>query len=61
MAVHRHVFTLKLEEEAFDKIKKLAVQSHRSLTNYVEYVLLKHAEEAEFRTHIQSSQNEGDR
>ena len=31
----------------FDKIGVLATQEHRSITNYIEYVLLKHLEEVE--------------
>lgn len=47
MASNKRVFTLRLSEEVFGKIGKLAIREHRSLTNYIEYVLLKHLEEVE--------------
>ena len=45
MATNKKVFTLRLEDEIFDKIGALATAEHRSLTNYIEYVLLKHINE----------------
>lgn len=47
MAANKRVFTLRLSEEVFDKIGILATDEHRSLTNYIEFVLLKHLEEVE--------------
>lgn len=47
MATNKRVFTLRLSEEVFDKIGKLATNEHRSLTNYIEFVLLKHLDEVE--------------
>lgn len=47
MATTKRVFTLRLSDEIFDKIGQLATQDHRSMTNYIEYVLLKHIEEME--------------
>ena len=47
MATNKRVFTLRLNDEVFDKIGQLATQEHRSMTNYIEYVLLKHIEEIE--------------
>lgn len=47
MATNKKVFTLRLEDEVFDKIGALATEEHRSLTNYIEYVLLKHINEVE--------------
>lgn len=47
MATNKKVFTLRLEDEVFDKIGTLATAEHRSLTNYIEYVLLKHINEVE--------------
>ena len=47
MATNPRVFTLRLSDEVFDKIGVLATQEHRSITNYIEYVLLKHLEEVE--------------
>ena len=40
MATDKRVFTLRLSDEVFDKIGKLATDDHRSMTNYIEYVLL---------------------
>ena len=45
MATNKRVFTLRLSDEVFDKIGVLATKEHRSITNYIEYVLLKHLEE----------------
>lgn len=42
MATAKRVFTLRMEDEIFDKIGMLATKDHRSLTNYIEYVLLEH-------------------
>lgn len=47
MATNKRVFTLRLSDEVFDKIGILATNEHRSMTNYVEFVLLKHLEEVE--------------
>lgn len=40
MATNKRVFTLRLSDEVFDKIGVLATKEHRSITNYIEYVLL---------------------
>ena len=45
MATNKRVFTLRLPDEVFDKIGILATQEHRSMTNYIEYVLMKHLAE----------------
>ena len=42
MATNKRVFTLRLEDDVFDKIGILATSEHRSITTYIEYVLLKH-------------------
>lgn len=47
MATTKRVFTLRLSDEVFDKIGALATSEHRSMTNYIEFVLLKHIEEVE--------------
>ena len=47
MATNKRVFTLRLSDEVFDKIGILATDEHRSMTNYIEYVLLKHLEQIE--------------
>jgi len=47
MATNKRVFTLRLPDEIFDKIGILATQEHRSMTNYIEFVLMKHLDEIE--------------
>lgn len=47
MATNKRVFTLRLSDEVFDKIGVLATDTHRSMTNYIEYVLIKHLEDIE--------------
>ena len=45
MATNKRVFTLRLSDEVFEKIGILATNEHRSVTNYIEFVLLKHLED----------------
>lgn len=47
MATNKRVFTLRLSDEVFDKIGILATNDHRSMTNYIEYVLIHHLEQIE--------------
>lgn len=47
MATDKRVFTLRLPDDIFNKIGVLATNEHRSMTNYIEYVLLKHLNEYE--------------
>ena len=47
MATTKRVFTLRLSDEVFDKIGILATEEHRSITNYIEYVLLQHIQAVE--------------
>lgn len=47
MATTKRVFTLRLTDEVFDKIGILASAEHRSMTNYIEFVLLQHIEQQE--------------
>ncbi len=47
MSTTKRVFTLRLSDEVFDKIGILASNEHRSMTNYIEFVLLKHIQEME--------------
>ena len=47
MATNKRVFTLRLSDEVFDKIGVLATREHRSMTNYIEYVLHKHINDIE--------------
>ena len=44
MATNKRVFTLRLSDEVLDKIGILATQEHRSVTNYIEFVLLQYLE-----------------
>ena len=55
MATNKKVFTLRLEEGVFDKIGALASAEHRSMTNYIEYVLLKHLAEVEAQQRSEES------
>lgn len=52
MATNKRVFTLRLSDEVFDKIGVLASNEHRSMTNYIEYVLIRHLEEVEKEDHL---------
>lgn len=49
MATNKRVFTLRMDDEIFDKIGKLATAEHRSMTNYIEYILLEHIRTIEHR------------
>ena len=60
MATNKCVFTLRLSDEVFDKIGALATREHRSMTNYIEFVLLKHISDIEAEQG-EISQNENDR
>lgn len=59
MPSNKRVFTLRLSDEVFDKIGILATREHRSMTNYIEYVLLQHLEQVEQTSGpIQPGENE---
>lgn len=45
MSTLKRVFTLRLSDEIFDKVQEIANKEHRSMTNLIEYVLLKYIEE----------------
>lgn len=60
MATNKRVFTLRLSDDVFDKIGILATNEHRSITNYIEFVLLKHLEEVE-KEHGKITANRVDR
>lgn len=47
MTANKRVFTLRLSDEVVDKIGVLATSEHRSVTNYIEYVLIQHLEHIE--------------
>ena len=55
MATNKKVFTLRLEESVFDKIGALASAEHRSMTNYIEFVLLQHLAEVEAQQRSEES------
>lgn len=42
MATFRRTFTLRLQDEVFDKIGRIATKEHRSMNNYIEYIILEH-------------------
>ena len=44
---NKRVFTLRLSDEVFDKIGYLAPREHRSMTNYIEFVLIQHLQQVE--------------
>ena len=44
MATNKRVFSLRLSDEIFDNISILATNEYRSMTNYIEYVLVQHLE-----------------
>lgn len=45
MSTLKRVFTLRLNDDVFDKIEEIAKEEHRSLTNLIEYILLKYLED----------------
>lgn len=47
MATNKRVFTLRLQDEVFDKLELISKNEHRSLTNLIEYVLLQYIEQYE--------------
>ena len=47
MTTNKQVFTLRLDEGTYQKIGHLATAEHRSMSNYIEYVLLRHIAEIE--------------
>lgn len=47
MATLKRVFTLRMDDEIFDKIGVLATREYRSMTNYIEFVLLQHIQKIE--------------
>lgn len=44
---NKRVFTLRLSDEVFDKTGYLATREHRSMTNYIEFVLIQHLQQVE--------------
>ena len=59
MPTNKRVFTLRLSDEVFDKIGALAAREHRSMTNYIEYVLLEHIRQFVLLKHLEDIEKEG--
>ena len=61
MATTKRVFTLRLTDEVFNKVGTLATEEHRSVTNYIEFVLLKHMDEVRRKhgAHIPTEKERG--
>ena len=47
MAISKKVFTLRLQDDIFEKIEYLAELDYRSITNLIEYILLQHVRDYE--------------
>lgn len=47
MPTLKRVFTLRMDDEIFDKIGVLATREYRSMTNYIEFVLWQHIQKIE--------------
>ena len=47
MATLKRVFTLRLRDEIFDRIEALAKEEHRSMTNLIEYIIIRYLDEAD--------------
>lgn len=47
MATSKPVFSLRMDEATYQKISCLAAEEHRSMSNYIEYILLQHIAEIE--------------
>lgn len=47
MPTTKRVFTLRLNDEIFDKVEKLAEEEHRSMTNLIEYMILSYLKKIE--------------
>lgn len=47
MATDKRAFTLRMTDGVFDKIETLAREEHRSMTNFIEYVLIRYLDEYE--------------
>lgn len=45
MATLKRVFTLRLSDEIFDRIEALAKEEHRSMTNLIEYIIIRYLDE----------------
>ena len=54
MSTNKRVFTLRLDDGIFDRIESLARLEHRSMTNLIEFAVLKYLEEAGSRMYPSS-------
>jgi hypothetical protein len=50
MATLKRVFTLRLSDDIFDRIEALAKEEHRSMTNLIEYIIIRYLNEADQHT-----------
>ena len=44
MATNKRTFTLRLRDEILDEVGRRATKEHRSMTNYIEHVLIQYWE-----------------
>jgi predicted transcriptional regulator len=58
MASLKRVFTLRLQDEIFDKLEELAKKEHRTMTNMIEYILLDYLSEYEQENGRAEKENE---
>ena len=61
MATNKRVFTLRLSDEVFDKIGALATREHRSMTNYIKYVLLERIQQKRELENASANSKKSDR
>lgn len=47
MASLKRVFTLRLQDDVFDKLEALAKKQHRSMTNMIEFIMMNYLEKYE--------------
>lgn len=47
MATDKRVYTLRLQEENFERIKAIAEKEHRSIAMQIEYLIQKYVEDYE--------------
>ena len=58
---NKQVFTLRLEEAVFDEIGRLAAKQHRSMTNYIKYVLLERIQQKRELENASANSKKSDR
>ena len=47
MSTLKRVFTLRLSDDTFDRIEALAKEEHRSMTNLIEYIIIRYLNEVD--------------